>query len=595
MEKTLDRGDAVQFRLVIQSDGSVRTVPLTGDRWIVGRSLDSTIVLRDATVSRRHLLIERHGSAFRFQDLGGSNPILIDGKPAREGVVEPGQAMQVGLSRLCLEPRRPHPQVVSSSSGTVLLSREIIDDEAPAANGGQSFAGVARRILERIEWTFADLGSLADAAEPLLDLALNLTARRRGVVGRFTPGGPLEPLASLDLFGAGELRLPDQVLVEAQKLRRPNLMTMQEGDRTTERVVVPLGVQPDGLLVLEEPLPDAPRGQELLRLARTLGVVVWHRLQEAAERLRLRDDVQRLRFHGTPAHNALLASTRLQDLRQRLRELANGDGPVLLVGEEGTEREDLARYMHVEGNRAAALFVAVDAVALPEWHLEAELFGDLHGHQGAIARARGGTLFVDNPQAMPIALQDRLAAALREADQGGAPPPGPPPRLVVGTEIAPAADTPAWSPALAALLGSLALSIPPLRSDARDVMALAELFLSEMGYAPDGSPRLLSERSKRLLIGYPWPGNVRQLRMVLESAAARAGSQPIAPRHLPDELAEPTVTLEPAPIPTLEDVEQKHIRDVLQRVGGNRARTAQALGIAASTLYEKLRRYSIES
>jgi len=134
--------------------------------------------------------------------------------------------------------------------------------------------------------------------------------------------------------------------------------------------------------------------------------------------------------------------------------------------------------------------------------------------------------------------------------------------------------------------------VPPLRGNARDVLTLAELFLSELGTGPGGSPRLLTERAKRLLVGYGWPGNVRELRLVLEAGAAMAGEQPIAPRHLP-----PTIADEPASgadVSTLEEVERVHITDVMQRVAGNRSRAAQLLGIATSTLYEKLKRYRIE-
>ncbi|MFY9345922.1 MAG: helix-turn-helix domain-containing protein, partial [Planctomycetota bacterium] len=133
------------------------------------------------------------------------------------------------------------------------------------------------------------------------------------------------------------------------------------------------------------------------------------------------------------------------------------------------------------------------------------------------------------------------------------------------------------------------LEVPPLRGHPRDILALAELMLSELGTRPDGSPRLLTERAKRLLVTWSWPGNVRELRLVLESAAAQARNEPIAPRHLPPTVcAGPGEAANPA-IPTLADVERQHIADVMQRTGGNRTRAAQILGIAPSTLYEKLK------
>ena len=148
------------------------------------------------------------------------------------------------------------------------------------------------------------------------------------------------------------------------------------------------------------------------------------------------------------------------------------------------------------------------------------------------------------------------------------------------------------SPAIE-LLPHHCLAVSPLRSNARDVLALAELFLSELGCSPSGSPRLLTERAKRLLVSYAWPGNVRELRLVLEAAAAAAADQPIAPRHLPPAIA---VDATGAPVPevaTLADLERQHILDVMQRTGGSRMRAAQMLGIATSPLYEKLKRYDI--
>ncbi|MFT4516269.1 MAG: transcriptional regulator of acetoin/glycerol metabolism, partial [Planctomycetota bacterium] len=100
-------------------------------------------------------------------------------------------------------------------------------------------------------------------------------------------------------------------------------------------------------------------------------------------------------------------------------------------------------------------------------------------------------------------------------------------------------------------------------------------------------------RCKRLLTQHSWPGNVRELRLTLESAAAKAGNQPITQRHLPPELTDINDRVTPG-LPTLEDVERTHIAEVIIRTGGVRSRAAQVLGIASSTLYEKLKKYKID-
>ena len=584
-------GATLQYRLVVFGDGSVRTLPLLGNRWIVGRATDCDVPLRDPTVSRRHLQIERIGDEFRFQDLGGSNPALLDGRPTKQATLRLGQVLAIGLTRLVLEQRQRPTQLTPQPNPTVVLSREVIDDELPPATPG-SFPATAVRVLDRIEWTFADLGDLTDAAEPLLDLALNLTGRTCGWLGRFLPQGGVETLAVLDGRGQGRVpSLPEAVLNEARRIARPHLLVTREASGNKDRLVVPLGDGPNGLVILEEAQSGAPQGQDLLRMANSLGAVIWHRLQETTERLRLRSELQRLRFHGTGAHNALLASNRLQDARQTVRSFANSDGPVLLIGEEGTEREDLARYLHAEGSRREGPFLQWNAAKVPDWRHQKELFGDARAPGGVWQRARGGTLFVDNADRLLPATQEQLLIALQVTFSAAADAS---PALVLASPMGLDGPGSTWTPPLAERLRLQQVAIPPLRSDGRDVLALAELMLSEMGTGPDGSPRLMTERTKRLLVAYSWPGNVRELRLVLEAAAAQAGNQPISPRHLPPAIGADPGTGTNGDLPTLEELERQHITEVMQRTGGNRTRAALILGIASSTLYEKVRRYRIE-
>ncbi|HEX5051554.1 MAG TPA: sigma 54-interacting transcriptional regulator [Planctomycetota bacterium] len=580
-----------QYRLLILGDGTVRTVPLVGSSWVIGRGPDASIPVRDPTVSRRHLLLERKGATFRFQDVGSSNPVLLDGRVVKHGTLEVGQTLSIGLTRLTLERReRPEPTATYPRS-TVILSREIVDEELPHGHPG-SFAAAAERVLERFEWTFTDAGDLTDAAEPLLDLALNLTSRRRGWLGRFTPPDGVVTLAMLDtVANRRQVAVPQAVLDDARCITRPHLLTMREADGTMNRLVIPFGDGPEGALVLEDAAASAPAGQDLLRLSQVLGTVVWHRLQETTERLRLREELQRLQFRGTTAHNALIACGRLQEARQLLRTHARSDSPVLLVGEDGTEREALARYLHTEGARHQAPFVSVNLGVLPEARRAKELFGDSRGVPGAVHRARNGMLFIDELPRLSRPLQQRLIDELRQARGRGL---AAAPLLVVAAGAAPDRSTEIWLPALADWLEPQTVYVPPLRTDARDVLALAELFLSELGTASHGTPRFLTERSKRLLTAYSWPGNVRELRQVIETAAARAGSLPIAPRHLAPHVANALTAPAATDLPSLEDVERRHIEEVMRRTGGNRSRAAQILGIASSTLYQKLKRHAID-
>lgn len=571
------------FRLLILGDGSVRTVHLVGQRWVIGRSSECNIPLRDPTVSRKHLLLERTEAGFRFQDLGGANPVLHEGRPARQGLLQAGQPLIVGLTRLILEERR-RPKAVETGSGvTVILSREVADDE-PVFSRQDSFTATATNVLLRIEWTFADLGDLADAAEPLLELAINLTNRRAGWVARLHPHGATETLAAVHTARKDFTpHLSETALREAMSIAQPHLLTTREADGEHQRLLIPMGESDSCcLMVLEEPANDAIDGQELLYLARVLGRVIWHRLQETLERQRLRDELARLRFRGTMAHNALLSSTRLQSARELLRAIAVGTEPLLLVGEPGTEREDLARFLHTEGPRQGEPFRTWNAGQAGAGNHEAELLGD-DAVPGLLGRADGGTLLIDDLHLVPLSLQAKVLDRLQALPDHRRP------RLVTATD--PDKATPML---VDPRLLTEPVRIPPLRDDARDILMLSELFLAEHGPYLDGSARLMTERAKRALVQYSWPGNVRELRLTIEAAAANAGSQPIAPRHLPKSILTDDPAAPAADLPTLEEVEREHIQEVMRKVGGLRARAAQVLGIANSTLYEKIKRYRIE-
>ncbi|MFT7537333.1 MAG: pSer/pThr/pTyr-binding forkhead associated (FHA) protein, partial [Hyphomicrobiaceae bacterium] len=227
------------YRLLILGDGSVRTIPLTGMRWTIGRALDCSITLRDPTVSRRHLLIERVGDSFQFQDLGGANPAQIDGRPARQGSIRAGQQLSIGLTRLVLEARLQPSPVSTNQPGTVIISREVADDETPVTSSPNSFPATAARILQSIEWTFADLGDLAHAAEPLLELALNLTNRKTGWLARFPGGSQIETLAAITTrSGDFKPQLNEQAIADARRIRQPHLLKTEEKGTEHERLLI---------------------------------------------------------------------------------------------------------------------------------------------------------------------------------------------------------------------------------------------------------------------------------------------------------------------------------------------------------------------
>lgn len=582
------------YRLVIYSDSSVHTVALHGTAWTIGRGEDCNISLRDPTVSRQHLRIERRGEEFHFSDLGGKNPVYLDGKPCKSGPLALGSSLTVGLTRLTLDRRANRLTLLPDSDHTRVIPREVLDEAlrdvpSSAAIAAQQNLDVAVRTLESLELPLADLGSLEDVAEPLLDFALNLTGRRRGLIGRFQDGEEFVCLASLDRQEPDhELRVPVGVLRDACQGTKPFLEVHNDHGTKVERLLVPLGNGTRYVLLLEGPRRDAPSGQDALRMARALGGVIGQRLREMEHRIELRDEVARLRKSSAAAHGMVLASFRLSQVRAKLRECNTATEHLLVTGEEGTEKEAVARYAHEIARDTHGEFVAFHPTLVPASRIADALLGD----DGALRRAHQGTLFLDHPELLPTDVQQKVGQAVRSqhVTTASGSLAACNVRLVLGLNDEASRSLVATE--LELLIQCPALHIPPLRDDPRDILVQAELVLAELGPDTNGTPRALSDRAKNRLAAFPWPGNLRQLRQVLEQAAARAGTEPIQPRHLPGAIRDASEG-DVVRVASLEDMERRHIRDVLARTGGNRSKTATLLGIASSTLYEKMRKYGI--
>jgi DNA-binding NtrC family response regulator len=304
-----------------------------------------------------------------------------------------------------------------------------------------------------------------------------------------------------------------------------------------------------------------------------------------------------------------------------LGRLAPTDLTVTLIGETGTGKDVLARAIHAHSPRAAQPFVVFDCGAVAPTLIESELFGHEKGsftgavsdRRGAFERAHRGTLFLDEIGELPLDLQPKLLRALEQRAPGGSASGSPATgkgvrrvggaddlaidvRIVVATnrDLEDQVRKRAFREDLFFRLLVAMVHVPPLRERLVDLEPLAAGFLAEAGKRLRLAPETL-----QLLASYDWPGNVRELRNVIAGGAALAEGETLEPRHFvffrPQRRQAPS---DPAPVvtggQTLEQLERAAIADALQRAGGNRTKAARALGIAPSTLYEKLRRYGIK-
>ncbi|APR81188.1 Response regulator of zinc sigma-54-dependent two-component system [Minicystis rosea] len=331
-------------------------------------------------------------------------------------------------------------------------------------------------------------------------------------------------------------------------------------------------------------------------------------------------------------------SPAMKELGERIALGAPTSSPVLIEGEQGSEKEVVARAIHVGSPREERPFVKVTCAAFRGDALERELFGWKRGafdgafddRAGRFELAHRGTIFLEEPAALSPSLQGRLLRLLTdgEVERVGATEAIPVDVRVV-VSLTPTMSE-AWSetevlPELCSRLAVFPVHLPPLRDRRGDIRVLAEHFLRKYAQRNPRAATSLSNEAVSRLEGYAWPGNVRELENVIERAAILSRSDVIQPEHLafsapgygrgpqrsdPSLMMAPPSSSPPASPSSppqeeppgridldsqLEDIERRELIAALQRCNGNKAEVARSLGMQRTTLYYRLKKLGIES
>jgi DNA-binding NtrC family response regulator len=305
----------------------------------------------------------------------------------------------------------------------------------------------------------------------------------------------------------------------------------------------------------------------------------------------------------------------MEELFGQIRLVAPTRSSVLITGESGTGKELVANALHRASPRRNERFLAINCGAIPSDILESELFGHERGaFTGAVTRKIGkfelahrGTLFLDEISELYPELQVKLLRVLEERQVmrvGGSDLIPVDFRLVAATnrDLEKEVVDGRFREDLYYRLKVVTLRIPPLRERPGDIVQLAEHFLALFCQEHGKPPKKLGAGALELLSRYPWPGNVRQLRNVIESSVVFSQGEEITPADLPVEVRESSTLAAPgAPVQasageprTMADIERQAILETLDRTAGHRAKAADLLGIGLRTLQRKLKEYKDE-
>lgn len=310
-------------------------------------------------------------------------------------------------------------------------------------------------------------------------------------------------------------------------------------------------------------------------------------------------------------------SAAMRNLFEQIKVIARAQGPILINGESGTGKELVAKALHNESDRTNAPFLAVNCAGIPQELLESEFFGHAAGaftgankvRKGLLQQANGGSLLLDEIGEMPIAMQAKLLRALQD---GSIRPVGQDTeeqvdvRIIAAThrDLKQKVEEGSFREDLFYRLETFALSVPPLREREDDCELLAQQFLQSLAVSQGKAIKGFSDSALTLLRSYPFPGNVRELQNVVERAVAFCSEDWVQASHLPARLtqapaenstlqtiggADIDAALLAGPVlPTLDQLQKRYVRKILDEVGGNKRRAAALLGIGRRTLYRWL-------
>jgi DNA-binding NtrC family response regulator len=576
--------------VIVNGVVATHTLPEAGEVRI-GRARENDIQIIDASVSRVHAIIRIQETGVSIEDQGSANGTRVRGAVIESGKPVPvvlGEVMDLGSAMVMVQ-QRPIATREWRIWAHGYFEGRLEDECARAARSTGSFGLVRIRVAGE-----------GDLVQQVLANAL----RADDVVG---------------LYGPGDYEV---LLVERSEADLSWLIT------SLEKAFDDVGIE-----------------------AR-MGTALFPRDGRSADVLEAKAGSL---ARGAPVEPAqvgpiVVRSPVMRKLHDLLERVAPGEITVLILGDTGVGKEVLAEQVHRRSPRTAKPFLRLNCAALSESLLESELFGHERGaftgaHQlksGLLETAQGGTVFLDEIGELPMTVQVKLLRVLEERQVwrvGGVKPRPIDVRFVAATnrDLETAVTEHKFRQDLYFRLAGVTLHIPPLRERTEEIEPLAREFARQL--SRQKRPPALSADVIALLLGYSWPGNIRELRNAIERAVLLAGDGAVMPEHFAVEKMTATISTPisdaPLPRPTavranapeskassiqhdtlppasdqldsatsslslgerlrrqVQEVERQHIIDALTRCGGNQTRAARELGISRRTLISRLEAYNI--
>ena len=584
----------------------------------IGRGLDCHVVLSDPLSSRVHAVIERREGTWFIRDASSRNGTFVNGQKADEAQLIDGCHVKTGNTEFSFHQSETRPPDASFADSA--LTQTIVRDTPVNANrSADNLVSAledperARDLLVLHQLSLKLLG--IDDPDEVVHTALEMLHHRTGasVVGYLwvSDEGELKPKQLIPEDSAGKVSLSKSLTEVVCRKRHAVWIDNQSISHNTatldhfaDAICVPLVHETVTLGALHLYLEHGRFAQRDFEISISLANMLVVALVRARQQAILAANHSRLVAKSAGFDELTGESPPMQRLKSKISRIARATGCVLIRGESGAGKELVARAIHKASARADRPMLSVNCAAIPRDLMESQLFGHKRGaftgadsdHLGWFQQAHSGTLFLDEVGELTLEGQAKLLRILE-----GHPflPVGATEEVSVDVRVIAATNRDLsefvrerrFREDLYYRLSVFELHVPPLRERESDIERLVQFFLEHFKLQ-HGRPKLiLSDAARAKLLSYSWPGNVRQLRNVIDSAVVMAEGDVIGPGDLGLREAARDDGFESLRI----DVwERKLIEEALTRTQNNVPEAAKLLGIGRATLYRKIEEYGIQ-
>jgi two-component system response regulator HydG len=585
---------------------------------LIGRGLDCRVVLNDPLSSRVHAIIERREGSWFIRDAGSRNGTFVNGQKADEAQLIDGCHVKTGTTEFSFNQSETRPLDVALVDPA--LTQTIVRDMPVQAGCGvdnlwatleDSDQGRDLLLLHQLSLKLLGIEDPDEVVRTALELLQNRTGA--SVVGFLwlSDEGELKPKQLFPPDSSGKVTLSKSLTEVVCRKRHAVWIDNQSVSHNTtsldhfaDAMCVPLVHETTTLGAVHLYLERGRFTQGDFDISIALANMLVVALVRARHQAILATNHNRLMAKSADFDELIGASRPMERLKSKISRVAHATGCVLIRGESGSGKELVARAIHKASARADRPMLSVNCAAIPRDLMESQLFGHKRGaftgadadHLGWFRQAHTGTLFLDEVGELTLEGQAKLLRILE-----GHPflPVGATEEVTVDVRVIAATNRDLseivrekrFREDLYYRLSVFELYVPPLREREDDIERLVQFFLDHFKLQ-HGRPRLvLSDGARAKLLSYHWPGNVRQLRNVIDSAVVMAEGDVVESGDLGLRDAAADVDFETLRI----DVwERKLIQEAIARTGNNVPEAAKLLGIGRATLYRKLEEYGIQ-